>query len=629
MTDRSPIAPTPARVRWAGDQPCSRLHGDIYHAPDAAAEVERAFVAPQRLTERMAERRGTFTVGELGFGTALNFAVIAQRFLERAPPSARLHFISVERFPFSQRDFVGLARRRAALPIYTELSRAYPPMLGGWHRRQLADGRIALSLFFGDASAGLDDIVGRQRVPIDAWLLDGFAPDRNPELWTDALWRTLAALSDEGTTVATFSAVGAVRRGLAAAGFAMRKIDQRPFKRHSLAGVFAGRSSNSIDIAKSAVVVGAGLAGAATARQLAQRGVRVSLLDAAAAPPNRMATTLLHARLLPDADPGARLRGLAYLYSAHWQPFAHVGAGPTGALQFANQTLPPSRFEAIAETYAPSGDWLHRVDAASASAIAGTPLRAPALFFRDARALDLRRACAAATDHPLIETHFCAPVSSIVADGSAARVTTATRSIDCDYVVLCNGAAANEFAQARFLELVPVAGQIDRVDVRIGAGVPLVGDGFAIPDSLGCSIGATYEHRPWTVERASAFNVERLERWLRGLLGVDVRARSVASLRGVRAVSSDRLPIVGALFDADGCAVPRVLVNAGHGSHGTVSAPFAAECVASDIVGEFAPRMRDHGAAWSSWRFRERQARRGIRHGARSDDVTDRTPVRS
>ena len=96
-----------------------------------------------------------------------------------------------------------------------------------------------MSVFFGDGAAGFGDIVGRQRLPVDAWLLDGFAPDRNPQLWSEALWRTLAELSDEGSTIATFSAVGAVRRALADAGFTMRKVDQRPHKRHTLAGVFA------------------------------------------------------------------------------------------------------------------------------------------------------------------------------------------------------------------------------------------------------------------------------------------------------------------------------------------------------------------------------------------------------
>jgi tRNA 5-methylaminomethyl-2-thiouridine biosynthesis bifunctional protein len=628
MSGRVPRSPIPASVDWNADQPRSRVFGDIYHAPDGAAEVDRAFMAPQRLTERLRECAGAFTIGELGFGTGLNFAVIAQRMLECAPPTARLHFISVERHPFSQRDFAAIARRRADLAVYAELARAYPPLIGGWHRRHFAGGRIALSVYFGDGAEGLGDIVGRQRVPVDAWLLDGFAPDRNPALWTDALWRTLAELSGTGTTVATFSAVGDVRRGLAAAGFAMRKIDQRPFKRHSLAGVFARHGLERPPQPTSAAVIGAGFAGAAIARQLAVRGIDVQLIDAAAAPPNRIATTLAHARLQPGRDPAAQLRCLAFLYAAHWHEVAHGRFETTGALQFAGDTLPPSRLDAIADAYAPTGEWIVRADPTTASAIAGIPLRAAGLYFPSARALDLRRVCAALTDHPRITTRYDAIVRSIATDAAAARVTTDATSIDCDVAVLCNGAFANEFDQARYLELVSVAGQIDRVDARGAARIALVGDGFALPHATGCSIGATYEHRPWDVARATAFNVERFERWQRALRGAAIVAQVTGVVRGTRAISSDRLPIVGALFDGDGRPIPRLAVSTGHGSQGTITAPLAAECVASELVGEFAPLTRDQYEVWSSMRFRERQARRGVRHGAR-EDVTDRTPVRS
>jgi tRNA 5-methylaminomethyl-2-thiouridine biosynthesis bifunctional protein len=606
----------PARVDWTGDQPRSRVFGDIYHAPDGAAEVERAFVAPQRLTERLRDCAGTFTIGELGFGTALNFAVIAQRMLECAAPTARLHFISVELQPFSQRDFAAIARRRNDLPIYAELARAYPPLLGSWHRRHLAGGRITLSLFFGDAAAGLSDIVGRQRRPVDAWLLDGFAPDRNPELWSDAVWRAIAGLSGDGTTLATFSAVGAVRRGLEAVGFAMRKIDQRPFKRHSLAGVLERRGLARPQQPTSVSVIGAGLAGAATAHQLALRGIDVRLIDRASAPPNRMSTTLSHVRLQPGAGAAARLRNLAFLYAAHWHAATHGLFEASGALQFASDTLPPSRLDAIGDSYAPTGDWVVRADPLTASAIAGIPVRTPALYFPTARALDLQRVCAALIGHSRIEAEYGFAVRSIATDGAAARVSSNAASLDCDAVVLCNGVLANEFEQARYLELVPVAGQIDRVDVRGAARIALIGEGFALPHATGYSIGATYEHRPWDVARATAFNVERFGRWQRALRGDAVVPRSTAVIRGTRAVSSDRLPIVGGLFDADGQRLPRLAVSTGHGSQGTVTAPLAAECIASELVGEFPPLTRDQYSIWSSLRFRERQARRSPR-GAR------------
>jgi tRNA 5-methylaminomethyl-2-thiouridine biosynthesis bifunctional protein len=609
----------PARLRWDDDQPSSRQFGDIYHAPDGAAEVERVFIEPQRLTERLAQTRGVFTIGELGFGTALNFAVIAQRHLAHAPPSARLHFISVDKYPLTLPDFTALARRRArVLPIYSELARHYPPLIPGWHRRHLAHGRITLSVFFGDASNGLDDIARRQRLPVDAWLLDGFAPDRNPELWNAELWRALAALSADGTTIATFSAVGEVRRGLGDAGFTMRKIDQRPHKRHTLAGTFVSTHRPHHATPGRIIVVGGGLAGACTARQFAQRGVSVTLLDGSEAPPNRMAATLLHCRLLPGGGAPARARRLGYLYAQHWYE-QHAEAIdeplPSGVLHFPGASFDERRIEEAATAYAPTGRWVVPVDATTASALAGLPVRRSALYFPYGRALDLETWCDALVRHPLID-YRAGVTATAVSTGTGATVQTNVEMFEGDHVVLCAGSATNTFSQARYLELVAVWGQTERIAPQSTPSIPLVGDGFMVPLRSGWGIGATYEHKPWSGAAATDFNTRRYLQWWLGLTGAEAKHRHVSTLRGVRTVASDRTPIVGALFDAEGERIERLFISAGHGSQGTVSAPLAAECIAAEACGEFAPCTREEQALLSSMRFRQRQARRGPRHGA-------------
>jgi len=618
-TARNSIPIVPARLSWQGDQPFSRQFRDIYHAPDGIAEVERVFVEPQRLAERFEGAHRVFTVGEVGFGTALNFAVVAQRYLERAPAGARLHFITVEKHPITPGEFATLAQRRArTLPIYRELARAYPPLLAGWHRRHFADGRITLSAFFGDAKTGFDDIVGRQRLPIDAWLLDGFAPDRNPQLWRESLWHTLAELSDEGSTIATFSAVGAVRRALAEAGFAMRKVDQRPHKRHTLAGVFAPARKAIYAAPRCVAVVGAGLAGTATARQLADRGMPVTLFDAAPTPPNRMAATLFHPRLLPDGSVGSRLRCMAYIYSTHWYERVTPTSRPCGALQFAGANMPHARLELAADTFASTGNWVTCVDPVSASSLVGLPVLQHALFFPHARALDLGALGDALISHPSIDYRpdtNCSAVSSVP---DRAVVTTRDGASQYDHVVLCAGAGANGFEQARYIEMLPVWGQIDRIDFARAPAMPMVGDGFLTSAGRHWGIGATYEQKPWAEARASEFNLGRFHAWWRELTGADPLLRNLGRLRGARAVASDRMPVIGRLFDSDGAPVPRLLVNTGHGSQGTVSAPFAAEWIASELSGEFGPCTREELDAFGTMRFRLRQVRRGPRHGGRA-----------
>ena len=227
----------PAEVRFDGHRPVSIRFGDVYFDADGPSEVERVYLRPAAVAERMRQRgEETFTIGELGFGTGLNFVVAA------AVAAPRLHFVSFEQYPLTQDDLARALRPwRRDYPLADALVEACPPPTPGWHRRFFASGRVQLSVFFGEAGAGLADLAGQQRRGVDAWFLDGFAPKRNPQMWRDALFGDIAALSAPNATVTTFTAVGDVRRRLAAHGFAVQRVDQRPHKRHTTAADFAGK----------------------------------------------------------------------------------------------------------------------------------------------------------------------------------------------------------------------------------------------------------------------------------------------------------------------------------------------------------------------------------------------------
>src|SRR5690606_30551180 len=106
---------------------------------------------------------------------------------------------------------------------------AYPPRLPGFHLCELADD-ARLLLLFADAAQGLDALLDSaaaelpQPWQVDAWFLDGFAPAKNPGMWTAPLFNAIGRLSGPGTTFATFTAAGQVKRGLAAVGFSVEKV---------------------------------------------------------------------------------------------------------------------------------------------------------------------------------------------------------------------------------------------------------------------------------------------------------------------------------------------------------------------------------------------------------------------
>lgn len=77
----------------------------------------------------------------------------------------------------------------------------------------------------------------------DLIYFDAFAPDRQPELWTQSVFEQLYETLDERGILVTYSAKGEVRRSMQAAGFNVERLPGPPYKRHMLraskGGIFA------------------------------------------------------------------------------------------------------------------------------------------------------------------------------------------------------------------------------------------------------------------------------------------------------------------------------------------------------------------------------------------------------
>ncbi len=589
----------PARLSWRDGAPYATPFADIYHGADGMAEVERVFLAPARFDELLAGRPERLLVGELGFGTGLNFAVVAEACGKARVP---LHFVSVDAAPLAAADFERVARQRAAsLPVYAELIDAYPPLLSGWHQRSLADGRITLSLYWGDVAEALEQLAAEQRSPFDLWLLDGFAPDRNPAMWTQALFARLAAVSRRGTRVSTFTAAGRVRRALTEVGFAMRRVDQQPHKRESLAGELAAPGLAPWPRPARVNVIGAGIAGASLARHLADAGIAVRVHErrAVAAGASAIPATVLHARLLADDSPAAALRAHAYLYASR---FCARFCGPAaGAVQVPSGSYPAARLETVAGTLAPSGPWLELLSRDESAALTGLPLTTPTLHFPGARIIATPALCRALLDHPGIEL----------------KAGTRIAAWPEEPTVLACAADCRSFSGAAYLELAEVGGQVDvygpEHPALARASLAVVGNGYLAPGHKSLVVGATYEYQPWPAARARATNRAHLER-LAGTTAAG--SRWLAAARGSRCVSSDRTAIAGELFTASGEAQPLKLVSTGHGSMGAASSHYCAALLTARLLGDFQPLTPALGKLLSPLRFRERQARRGYRLGA-------------
>ncbi len=236
----------PANLEFnAEGTPVSRDFDDVYFSNDNGLEETRyVFLGGNHLAQRFpVHSRPHFVVAESGFGTGLNFLTLWQAFAEfrDTHPDAtleRLHFISFEKFPLTREDLTLAHQHWSELaPWATALQEQWPLPLAGCHRLLLDEGRVTLDLWFGDINeltSKLDDSLNQK---VDAWFLDGFAPAKNPDMWTPTLFNAMARLARPGGTLATFTSAGFVRRGLQEAGFTMQKCKGFGRKREMLCGV--------------------------------------------------------------------------------------------------------------------------------------------------------------------------------------------------------------------------------------------------------------------------------------------------------------------------------------------------------------------------------------------------------
>lgn len=215
-----------AQLDWpeGGAVPLARAFGDSYFSRDGGlAEARHVFLAGNDLPARL---RDGFRIAELGFGTGRNLLALARAW-QQSGRAGTLDYTAFEAFPMAPADM------GRALAPFAELA-ALVPLLTD----RVAGGTISLPglrarLIVGDARATLPRWEGM----VDAWFLDGFAPARNPEMWAPSLMAEVGRHTAPGGTFASYTAAGAVRRALAAAGFTVERRPGFGRKRHMIRGV--------------------------------------------------------------------------------------------------------------------------------------------------------------------------------------------------------------------------------------------------------------------------------------------------------------------------------------------------------------------------------------------------------
>lgn len=668
--------------------PLSALYGDVYRSRAGAwDEARTVFVEGCGLGETWAgagvgaapggsvgspsgDSHGSFTILELGFGLGVNFLSTLRAWREArarggtGARGARLHFVSVEAHPLAaddmRRGLAALGSRGADAVDMAKLLAAWPPPLPGLHRIEFDAAGATLTLAFGDALRTVPSL----QLAADAIYLDGFAPSRNPQMWAPPLMKTLARLARPGARLATYSSAPQVRQALHDAGFEIELLPGHGGKRRRLAARYAPRwrsfgapAAAPAWAAREAIVVGAGLAGAATAAGLARRGWRVTVLERgerAGGGGSSQPLLAEHPHLSPDDNLLARLSRFALLRRQAGR--AHGAPPPLGRIELdADAAQTRVRQQMLARLGFPVS-FVRAVARDEASDLAGRSLPRGGLWFPDADVVDPAAAIAAwlgtegstATDAGDAADAICAADTTGAPDrielrcrveaarlqrhGHGWRVLGADGSAlaEAPLVVLANAGDAVRLGGLDSVRLQRLCGQSTRVPQRRAGPLRCVlgGDAYAVPLGADLLIGASFDERPDAAPSPAA-DLDNLRRFA-AAVGGDAgqwlpEARTAAF--GERFAAIDRLPLIGQLPDeaaarAEAAALLRndrlTLPRAGglyaacaFGSRGLLWATLAGELLPALIEGEPLPLERELLRAIDPARFVKRRLREG------------------
>lgn len=650
-------------------QPIATLYNQAYFARDnVIAEAEHTYLKANRLAQRWKNlnEHDCFRVTEIGFGSGLNFLLTCRLWAQKAPKNAQLHYIGVEKHPLTKADLINIHRHFDALPGLVNFIKAlqthYPFLIPGWHDIWLASSHIRLTLFFGEVASALPQCDAS--CPVQAWYLDGFTPSKAPAMWQSAVFQHMARLSSEHSTFASFTVATELEEGLHAQGFQVSRrprfdpayemscghlAHKRPFSSKTPWFVRPGMSATSSLVRQAdgtqnrghALVVGAGLAGAAVAHQLAQKGWQVSVLEAQDKVGSQASGNLAGA-VHPLVTADWNLRSQWYLQGFEatlravrpWLNSQTASAQAMGSLNGLLQlAVEPAGYkralQALKALDLPQ-DFMYAVNSAEATRIAGTTTQTGGVFFPAGGWLAPQAVIQQCLAHPNIAVHLSHSVTGLQRQDNkngwrvhAQNKTSqaqqgsvpADTQLDAQVVVVATAALDRALNEQLGLPIVPVKGHVShfcKADYQVPLNVAVTHKGYSVSTPQGVAVsGATFEAPDMSLtcsEAGQQYNIEiaqqGLPEWLK------TSSPKPTGRVAFRPTVADHLPVIGPVADPawvqqaylgqshthvpyrykQQAYLPGLFVSNGHGARGLMSVFLAAEIISAEVHGEALPQ---------------------------------------
>ncbi|MDC9588319.1 bifunctional tRNA (5-methylaminomethyl-2-thiouridine)(34)-methyltransferase MnmD/FAD-dependent 5-carboxymethylaminomethyl-2-thiouridine(34) oxidoreductase MnmC [Xenorhabdus sp. XENO-10] len=656
--------------------PISEQFDDVYFSnQDGLEETLYVFLKGNHFPQRFnTHSRPECVIAETGFGTGLNFLTLWRTFahFRQQYPEAvlkRLHYISFEKYPLKPDDLKTAHQRWPELNEFSvQLCQQWPLPLAGCHRLILDNGAVTLDLWFGDVNDLLPKINSNLTGKIDAWFLDGFAPSKNPQMWSEQLFAAMAKFCRPEGTFATFTSAGIVRRGLQKAGFNVTKLKGFGRKREMLTGTLSPLNgstplSNLPWFSRKAAlhaddiaIIGGGIASALTALALLRRGAKVTLYcqdDQPAQNASGNQQGAIYPLLNGNDDPLERFFTSAFTFARRQYAqlidenvlFDHQWCGVS---QLAYDEKSANKISKMLRTAWPEEIALG-MNRNQLSHISGLDVNYDGIHYSQGGWLypaQLTQAVIKLAEQRGMQIYFNHKVTQLIQSESGWQLQIEHKeSLQCknhNVVIIANGHCLPQFEQTKKLPVTAVRGQVSHIpttdNLRQLKSV-LCYDGYMTPvnsnNQYHC-IGASYQRKQLDTQYSSVEQQENRERLLKCFPDVDwpqeVDISEGKSRQGIRCVIRDHMPMIGNVpvlselmnkyanlsrqintnkaIEESPCYLNLFVLGA-LGSRGLCSAPLSAELLASQIFGEALPLDDETLAALHPNRFWVRKLLRG------------------
>lgn len=615
MSDKESVKKIqPAELTWDEQgQPRSTRFEDLYFSSEnGLEETGYVFLSGNNLEQRWANLKDNqhFVICETGFGSGLNLLAASELWLNIAPKTAHLHFISTELYPMRRED---LKRTLAHWPelaaLATALIENYPALTPGFHRFEL-NSQISVTLIFDDVLNGLTSLCPTlatelwdyKNWQVDAWFLDGFAPSQNPEMWSEQLFALMNRLSSDDASIATFTCAGIAKRGLKKWGFDIEKIPGYGRKREMLI------AQRNIQLAvnlesqeqkyrttspcwhldatqpekpKHVAIIGAGIAGCSTAEALSRRNILSTVIDshpdvALGASGNPQAA--LYARLSPDTgdleDFCLHVINYAKRYYSTRITDRQVG-DLTGLIQLPKSEKEQAKMLKMSERFSDAPELVQYLDSTQLSKLAGIEIDSEGLYFPNSGWINgqgfNRQLLKESGARFIPNTTVTSITATSIEDHQGQFTLSADTSSESgrtigtfDAVVLCTAMGTTFHQPASWLPIRPIRGQVSFLGNQPETAelkTVLCKETYLTPAHEGKqSVGATYDLDTDNSELKAEDHLTNLEE-LKKLLASNIPFKNGTQLKinneslqgraGTRTTTPDYLPIVGTLPDID------------------------------------------------------------------------------